>query len=303
MPTAIRADKSVSVFGPEGDPVALYKNLDLDFEAPQGMDYGSGKMYLTGCGSNTLATASETGEFEVWEIPEKEGRPRLQEPFDTAFYLENTNIAQLWVSGNSSKEVGDDKVGAIYVVNFAPINDQPPYEDIESFYGDEISWPLGIDTDSQGVAWVANSRLVDIPCGPEKYHVDSNVGWVSSINYKTKHIERYQRGGLGAPWGLWIDSQDNVWISNFSSQKISRLCANIDGCRGGIQYGEFFVDEGYRFLGYERLTATRADPSDNLWAANNWIFDFINTPSSPGGSSVVAIIGMANPEKGQGPEN
>lgn len=301
-PPPLDRDKSISVFGPDGEAVALFRDLLTNFSGPQGLSNGNDKMYLSGCDSNTLATVKLDGEFDVWEITEEGNRPALQNPFDTAFHIIDDNSAQLWVSGNQSQTLSDNNVGAVYLISFDPLTGEPPYNNIQWFYNDKISRPMGIDTNSQGTAWAANSASVNIPCGRAKYKVQSNAGWISAIT-TNGDIKKYEGGGLGTPWGVWVDSKDNVWIANFNSQKVSRLCGNTEGCQGGINYGEFFVKNGYRFLGYDRLTATRADPSGNLWAANNWLFTSTQETNNPGGKEVVAIIGMANPEKGQGPAN
>ena len=104
-------------------------------------------------------------------------------------------------------------------------------------------------------------------------------------------------GGLILPWGIAVDGNDNVWVSNFDGTRVSQLCGAVpENCPPGYQTGDpISPDGGYSFSGLRRNTAVEIDPSGNVWATNNWLRDAMG--QNPGGHEIVVFIGLAKPVK------
>ena len=168
--------------------------------------------------------------------------------------------------------------------------------------GGGLHRPLGIASDSRGNVWVGNSTWVVAPCVGE-FHQQRGPGKGGSVTL----IKRggkvaagpISNGGIRNAWGIAIDGKDNVWVANFSGQRLSELCgARPQNCpRGKRRTGAAISPEGtgYGFDGLVRNTGVAVDPSGNVWLANNWKQKPIQT--NPGGYQIVAYLGIAAPVK------
>lgn len=173
----------------------------------------------------------------------------------------------------------------------------------------------GIGLDSKGNAWAtagAESRIY-------AYDTDGNA------------IGAFSGGGITGPWGLSIDSHDNVWVANFAppdqidlKYRLSQLCgASSEHCPAGLDTGDPITpDTGYTLpsggdqvllasgqplygpLGVPsykplmRATATQVDMAGNVWVANNWKPSGLNNLLlNPGGDGMVIFVGLAAPVK------
>ncbi len=186
----------------------------------------------------------------------------------------------------------------------------------------QFTVPLGTDTrpkgmalDSHGNAWVAAGAASLV------YAVDS----------KGKTIGGFSGGGILGPWGVGVDSEDNVWVANFgpdeqvpTKYRVSRLCgASVHHCPPGARLGDpISPDTGYTLpsagdpvrlnngdLLYEplsppsykplmRATAAHIDMAGNVWITNNWKPSGLNdVAGNPGGDGVVIFVGLAAPVK------
>jgi hypothetical protein len=96
------------------------------------------------------------------------------------------------------------------------------------------------------------------------------------------------------PWGISVDGDGNVWLSNFDGQTISYFCGeDTSKCPPGLMTGDPIAPLGYFFNGLKRSTSVQIDPSGNVWATNN--FELVAVPENPGGNEMVVFIGAATP--------
>jgi sugar lactone lactonase YvrE len=172
--------------------------------------------------------------------------------------------------------------------------------------------PKGIAIDQEGDAWA----------------VASAVDGVSIIQNDGTARQTFYGGGIVRPWGVAVDSRDNIWVANFGNivqadekYGISKLCgAAHDGCittgaaltpstgytlpsagdqvllHNGIPlYGPDSPIKSYKPL--MRMTAVAIDMAGNVWAINNWKPETINDTllGNPGGDGMVIFIGLAAP--------
>lgn len=161
--------------------------------------------------------------------------------------------------------------------------------------------PMGIALDSRGNSWIANSGLIDLPCpGPIDVELTGRGGSLSmlgkGVKPRTSEGDVFSGGGLTIPWGIAVDGDDNVWVSNFGKQRVSEFCGvRTKGCRPGSEPGDPISPDGtgYFFDGFVRLTSVQIDPSGNVWVTNNWKLKPIQT--NPGGYEMVVMVGAAAP--------
>ncbi len=162
--------------------------------------------------------------------------------------------------------------------------------------------PMGIASDSRGNMWIANSGAIDLPC-PDGRTDLSNVGGSLSLlaaggRPVTQEGTAFTGGGLTIPWGIAVDGDDNAWVANFASKRVSEFCGMARrNCRPGSKTGDPISPNrtGYAFDGFTRLTAVEIDPSGNVWVANNW--KPIPIQTNPGGYEVSVMVGAAAPLK------
>jgi DNA-binding beta-propeller fold protein YncE len=230
------------------------------------------------------------------------------------------------VAGNNINQVVGINENGVEIANFGRQFDEnpPPSDEARA-----INRPMGLASDSLGGIWVANSGVIDIACGyqilegeklidgedstytslqnagildEEGNATNTYDGELASIAYirqddgGTYILDQYTGGGVIVPWGVALDGNDNVWIANFDGQRVSLLCGpRTETCPAGSREvgAPISPDGGYYFAGLVRNTGLSIDPSGNVWLANNWLQDPVQT--NPGGREVVVFLGMAKP--------
>ena len=165
-----------------------------------------------------------------------------------------------------------------------------------------LSRPMGIGVDSLGNVWVANSGIVDIPCPEDGVPLygdltpDFSAASLTLLDPEgvPSAESPYLNGGLWIPWGLAVDGNDNVWVANFGGFRVCHFAgANPEGAPFGLAPGDPIAPNGYYSDALTRNTGVSIDPSGNVWLANNWLIDAVQT--NPGGLSVTLFIGLAAP--------
>jgi sugar lactone lactonase YvrE len=171
--------------------------------------------------------------------------------------------------------------------------------------GGGLHLPMGVVADNNGYVWVSNSKWVVAPCEnaiPAKQaseEAGKGGGDITLIkpNGKIATKQPIKSGGVVNPWGITVDGDDNVWVANFSGQRLTELCgSDPQSCPPGKrQTGAAISPEktGYGFDGLVRNTGVIVDPSGNVWLANNWKRAAIQT--NPGAYQIVAYLGLAAP--------
>ena len=80
-------------------------------------------------------------------------------------------------------------------------------------------------------------------------------------------LTKYAGAGLTIPWGIAVDSDDTIWVANFTGQRVSHLCgARVATCPTGVAGDPISPSGGYAFDGLQRNTGVQIDPSGNVWA-------------------------------------
>jgi hypothetical protein len=146
-------------------------------------------------------------------------------------------------------------------------------------------------------------------------------------------IGKFNGGGVDGPWGLAIDGDGNVWVSNFGPLKpgsnftsggLTKLCGANPATRPpGTKLGDpISPTTGYTvpsagsqvllhngdplygsggppsFAPIMRQTSVAIDQAGNIWSVNKWKPDFnTDVSSNPGGDGIVIFVGLAAPSK------
>jgi len=300
--------KSVSKFTGEGialspdatdDDPGGFMGAGVTSNQPQGtVSDREGNIWIANCSGKSVTQFPGGDPDQAFEIsPVDDTDTQLFfKPFDIAI---DTN-GNAWVSNNGNNSIyAFDKTGTM----------------VHSLDGQDaedagINLPMGVATDSLGNVWVSNSGIITAPCDgtdvpslidilfltldPGFTGADASV---TMINPEGIPSEPFKGGGLLIPWGIAVDGNNNVWVSNFQGNRVSQLCgADTSKCPPGLETGDPISPEGgYFFDGLVRNTAVEIDPSGNLWVTNNW--ETIAFPENPGGKEIVVFIGIAKPVK------
>lgn len=171
--------------------------------------------------------------------------------------------------------------------------------------------PKGIAVDQESHAWA----------------VASAVDGISVFDTNGTRMDTFYRDGIVRPWGLAVDSRDNIWVANFGNPEqadekygVSELCGFArNGCaqmgdlvspatgytlpsageqvtlHNGIPlYGPDSPIKSYKPL--MRMTDVVIDMAGNVWAINNFKPESLNDArGDPGGDGIVIFIGLAAP--------
>jgi len=182
------------------------------------------------------------------------------------------------------------------VFGFEPDGDPLP----GSPFGDPTVFdlPLGAASDSLGNVWVSNSGVIAIPCSTgELLEVPApDVELHGSVVQVGPDgtLTRFEGAGMTIPWGIAVDGDDNVWVANFTGERLSHLCgARLSTCPDGVVGAPISPDTGYAFDGLQRNTGVQVDPSGNVWLTNNWIRFPVQI--DPFGDGLVVYLGIAAP--------
>lgn len=174
--------------------------------------------------------------------------------------------------------------------------------------------PKGIGLDTSGNVWVTAGAESKV------YLYDSSLNPIGN---------GYDGGSIVGPWGLSVDSKDNVWVANFGLEqqlplkyRVTQLCGtNTANCPAGLSTGDGISpptgwtlpsggaqvrlangkplyaplkEPSYKPL--MRATTTQVDMAGNVWVTNNWKPSGINDLlTNPGGDGMVIFVGMAAP--------
>lgn len=275
---------SVSEFTPAGRPVSpsATRTSTGGFTQggiwwPQGtVSDRHGNIWIANCGNDTVTRYAAGRPSAARSIPLP-----IAKPFDIAFNLQG----QAFVTGDGSNAVEMLNPDGTYALP-APIT------------GGGLDKPMGIAADIEGNMWVANSGFADVPCPsgglPARNH-PASITLITSSG-KLASGQPFTGGGLTAPWGVAVDGQDHVWVSNFGGQRLSEFCGvRTLACPRGMRTGQpISPATGYGFDGLVRNTGVQVDPSGNVWVANNWKTNPLPR-RNPGGYQMVVFVGLAGP--------
>lgn len=245
-----------------------------DLSWPQGIEMGAdGTLWIANCGNDTVAVYPDGDPEQARNL----GSFGLQQPFgvvdngELVFVTGTVNSAVAVVQRDGTPVAGSPLTGA-------------------------FDRPMGVGADDAGNVWVANSGGITLPC-PARVAEGRGTPSVSMISPDgTTVAGPYTGGGVTLPWGLATDGDGNVWVANFTDQRVSAFCgADASTCPRGLATGDAIspADTGYAFDGLTRSTGIAVDPSGNVWVTNNWIT--VAEQTNPGGHQIVAYVGAAAP--------
>jgi hypothetical protein len=291
---------SVSRFTPSGVPVSGPDGYQGGPDRAQGMAADAeGNIWISSFGNDSVYV------FPGGDPDLSIGFPQYQgsQPFDVAIAPDGT----AWVA-NSGGFVGQYPSS---VARFALVGGVLERQFLR-FLGSALK---GIAVDSLGNAWVASlgdNRVYGIrPDGTE--------------------IGGFGGGGMDGPWGVAVDGEDNLWVSNFgplgvgtnfTDGRLTKLCGANPATRPpGAKVGDpISPPTGYTtpsagsqvrlhngdplygpgrppsFAPMMRQTSAVIDQAGNVWSINNWKPDFdIDLLSNPGGDGIIIFVGLAAP--------
>lgn len=271
---------SVSQFRLDGTPVSPadgYRQTGLSW--PQGITSSreTGDVWFATC-ENSLVVRYPEGDPTRAQVIDDVGIEQGMDVVD--------NGERVFVTGTLSDTV------AVLDRNGQPVAGSP-------VSGGGIQNPMGLTADSRGNVWVANSGLVDLPCG-QKPTIVENPPSISRLGPDGSLLTPaggFTGGGITIPWGIAVDGDDNVWVANFGRMRLSHFCgADAATCPPGSEVGDAISPDGtgYGFDGLTRNTGVIVDTAGNVWLANNWLED-PQPQFNPGGHEIVAYVGLAPP--------
>ncbi|MEV2277216.1 hypothetical protein AB0I72_16690 [Nocardiopsis sp. NPDC049922] len=282
-----RLSRSVSQFDSQGRPLSPRTGWRFgDISRPQGtVSDRDGTIWVANCGNDTVTRIPDGVPSDAENIDP--GSDLLAEPFAIAI----DTRGRAWVTSNRTSSV----------LVLAP--DGTPVGSVD---GGGIDAPMGIASDGLGNVWVANSDVVQPPCGDASIEdfLESilNPGTDPSVTVigpdGSTPRAPFENGGLHIPWGIAVDGDDNVWVANFGGQRVAHLCgADTSACPPGHRTGQPIspADTGYTSDALVRNTGIQIDPSGNVWLANNW--QTRPRLTNPGGREMVVFVGLAAPVK------
>ncbi|SIO40551.1 NHL repeat-containing protein [Halodesulfovibrio marinisediminis] len=291
-------NKKVGVFDLDGKPLGPAK-VDGKVGMLQGLATSpNGDVWICDNQLNQMLKFPN-GDHNRGEVVNVSG---LQRPFAVA--VDNNNV--VWVTNSAS----------MTVTRF-PADSPSEAKQIKVGVA-----PRGLAVDSLGNVWVAANLspgypLPKIPKGAgilEEFKISiENIlahekqvpvtGNVTMISPEGKVLKSdLLNGKINGGWGVSIDGDDTVFVSNFLGTGFMHMCgAKEDVCPQGVSSGDLI--HYYRSGLMEEVTDTMIDEAGNVWVANNWnvISALLDenpdrrTSTMGGGDGIVVIYGIAKP--------
>ncbi len=299
--------QTVSKFSPDGTPISPnsegneigqfyggFQGAGNFIRQPQGtVSDRDGNIWIASCSSDSVVQFPEGKPELAFNLqPLNEiGNPLVGRPFDIAIDVDGN----AWVTGNQSNSVIAFDTDGDLIYSLTGL------EALEA----GIILPMGVATDTLGNVWVANSGIARIVCDGRTVPTlkdiidltfgdfDGPLASLTMISGDGTPMGPLKGGGLLIPWGIAVDGDGNVWVSNFQGRTVSQFCGAAGNCPPGVETGDPIAAEGYFFNGLERNTAAEIDPSGNVWLTNNW--EIFAVQENPGGNELVVFLGLAKP--------
>ena len=334
---AISADDKVWVTSLIGSTISVFDRKTGQPLSPEtGYDFGGklGQMQGIIVTPNGDVWAVDNGHSQIVHLPRGDaskgrilgqtvdGKPvdgslQVKAPFGLAIDQQD----RIWVSNSGSNTVtrfaaGDPGKAVEFQVGYSP---------------------HGIAIDSQGNAWVANSighpgTMEKLAFVKEKLEAKlaslkgsmsdderAAKGWIDLFDIAQKYpggdvsmirpdgtvIGPFNAGkGMNGAWGVSIDGNDNVWVSNSMSRSITQLCGvRTETCPPGLATGDPISPAGGYIGGLQTITGIALDPAGNVWVANSWDqtdVGFTEVPNEAistrfASNTTVVFFGLAKP--------
>ena len=327
--TAIAADGKVWVTNTIGKTISVFDRDGKPLSPPDGYNFGGQLGLMQGIivAPNGDVWALDFGKDQVVYLPKgdpskvkffcqapagtpnKDGPCKLNGPFHLAIDQQD----RIWITNAITD-----------TVTRFPASDPSRVEVLPT--GGHSGKGMAID--SKGNAWITNTlgqglnletklKLLELKVTGKLKEVDRVVvdfgktHRVGSITMLRPDGTQAPGGsvftGGGSLWGTWgvvIDGNDHVWISDLIGSNLVELCGvRTETCPPGMKTGDpISPPGGYVGGGMQWLTDVAVDPAGNVWVANNWQNDRSCFGLEPealstrcGGNGLTVFYGMAKP--------
>jgi hypothetical protein len=327
--TAIDANDRVWMDSTAGKTMSLFDTDGKPLSPSDGYNFGGklGVMQGVIVAPNGDVWALDFGDDKVVYLPKgdpskvkffcqsTDGKPNKDSPCKLSgpFHLAIDQQDRIWITS---------AIG--HIVTRFPASDPSKVEVFET--GGASGKGMAID--SKGNAWITNTlgsgmsiieklKLLDLKLTGHTAEIDRTVanylighpglGSVSMLRPDGSPApgSPFHGGGTWGSWGVVIDGNDQVWVSNFVGQSITQLCGvRIETCPPGMKTGDpISPPGGYAGGGMSLLTDVGIDPAGNVWVADNWqtveacFNPAFNEGKSTqcGGNGLTVFYGMAKP--------
>lgn len=174
-------------------------------------------------------------------------------------------------------------------------------------------------------------KVVEVDFGGNAWFASQGTNSVFAYDPHGNKLGEFKGGGIDGPWGLTVDGEGNIWVSNFGPTEIdndfnlgrlSKLCgANPSAWPKGLTMGDPISPKtGYTvpsagdpvllpngdplygpgapasFAPMMRQTSVKIDAAGNVWTINNWKPRFdVDITTNPGGDGIIIFVGLAPP--------
>ena len=318
------ASQNITKFDNSGKPLSPPEGWTLDgrLGEMQGIIVTrTGDVWALDQGNNQLVYLPHGDPSQAKIYGQTKSKDPLKNPLGlfAPFHLAIDQQDNIWISDNIGR----------YVTRFN-VSDPAKFDKFEVGFGGS-----GMAIDSQGNVWHADRfgssengrrKLVDLMAA---YAIKGEVSATASL---VDHLSAQKPGywdggsvtvlrpdgskapfsavtgkGLGGPWAVAIDGNDNVWISNFTSAlggNLVELCGvRPETCPPGTKTGDAISPPGgYVGGGMQQLVDVDIGPAGDVWLSNNWEIDAAGLGQGPqaistrgAGQGIIVFFGMAKP--------
>jgi hypothetical protein len=312
--------RSISVFDKHGKPLSPPDGINFDHQlgAMQGVLVApNGDVWVLDNEKNQLVLfpkGDQTKGRLVCKSVDGKSNENPCKLFKSPFHLVIDGKDRIWVSNAEGKTV----------VRF-PAADPSRAEEFPA--GGVSGKGMGIDsqgnvivtnTIGEGLDLIVKARLAELKW-TGKLTIDAALrlvfGYLRTHTQGSVSILRpdgtqlpgspYSGGGISGPWGIAVDGNDHIFVSNFIGESFSELCGiRSDTCPRGMKTGDpISPPGGYVGGAMSMLTDIDIDPAGNVWAVDNWVDQgdlcFVKAPEALstqcGGTGLTVFYGMAKP--------
>ncbi len=296
--TAITSDDKVWVTSTAGKTISLFDKTGKALSPPEGYNFGGKLGLMQGIivAPNGDVWTVDFGKDQVIQLPQgdvskakffcqaPEGKSKKDNPckLKGAFHLAIDQKDRIWITS----ALGD-------TVTRFPAGDPTKLEVFPT--GGHSGKGMAID--SRGNAWITNTMGKGLDVGTKAKLLELKLtGKTSELHeavygFVAKHrvgsVTMLQPDGKQAPggsvftagdtiwgpWGVVIDGDDQVWISQFMGPgRLVELCGSQpETCLPGMKTGDpISPPGGFAGGGMQHLTDVGIDPAGNVWVADNW---------------------------------
>ena len=317
------ASQNITKFDNSGKPLSPPEGWTLDGKLGEMQGIiatPKGDIWAVDQGGNQLVHLPQGDASKARIYGHNPGKDPLANPLGlfAPFHLAIDQQERLWISNNIGSSV-------IRI----DVSDPTKMEKFEVGYGGS-----GLAIDSQGNVWHAdrfgsseNGRLKLIELMAAYAIRGEESATASLVHHLSAQKPGYWDGGsvtvlrpdgskaafspvtgkgLGGPWAVAIDGNDDVWVSNFTSAMAGTL-VHLCGVnpRPDMKTGDAISPPGgYVGGGMQQLVDVGVGPAGDVWLTNNWEIDAAGLGQAPealstrgAGQGVVVFFGMAKPVK------